>query len=115
MNAIPTNTPQAKAKLTEPDSDGARWLFFKCPACKMSHGVPVTGSRAWAWNQSLTRPTLSPSLLVTMPPSPYRCHFFLVDSRIYYLGDCSHEMKGQTVELPDPEAAPDSDPQQPFI
>jgi hypothetical protein len=29
------------------------------------------------------------------------CHSFVTDGRIQFLGDCTHELAGQTVELPD--------------
>jgi hypothetical protein len=36
------------------------------------------------------------------------CHSFVTDGRIQYLGDCTHAMAGQTVDLPDiPSAHPD--------
>lgn len=32
---------------------------------------------------------------------PYVCHSFVRNGRIEYLGDCTHHLKGQTVDLPD--------------
>jgi hypothetical protein len=32
------------------------------------------------------------------------CHYFIVDGRIRYCGDCQHELAGQTVDLPDLES-----------
>ncbi len=29
-----------------------------------------------------------------------RCHTFITDGRIQFLGDCSHKLAGQTVDLP---------------
>jgi hypothetical protein len=65
-------------------------------------------------------PTFTPSILVTgvaqltkdehaaymrgegLPPArPLRCHSFVTDGRIQFLGDCTHELAGQTVDLPD--------------
>jgi hypothetical protein len=37
-------------------------------------------------------------------PSPFtcqRCHSFLVDGQIQFLGDCTHALAGQTVPLPE--------------
>lgn len=84
-------------------------LSFHCPGCKRGHGVPVDGSRGWVWNQSLEKPTLSPSILVTYNGSdagvdgapPAVCHSFVTDGRIQFLSDCTHELAGQTVDLPD--------------
>jgi len=33
--------------------------------------------------------------------SEYRCHSFVRDGRIEFLSDCTHALKGQTVDLPD--------------
>lgn len=33
------------------------------------------------------------------------CHSFVTDGRIQYLGDCTHSLANQTVDLPDWEAA----------
>ncbi|CAG0967232.1 hypothetical protein MTYP_01060 [Methylophilaceae bacterium] len=88
-------------------------LSFHCPGCKRGHGVPVDGSRGWVWNQNLEKPTLSPSILVTYPANPNAaeefkewrtkriCHSFVTDGRIQFLSDCTHELAGQTVDLPD--------------
>jgi hypothetical protein len=29
------------------------------------------------------------------------CHSFVTDGRIRYLGDCTHDLKGQTIDLPE--------------
>lgn len=84
-------------------------LSFHCPGCRRGHGVPVDGSRGWVWNQNLEKPTLSPSILVTYNGSdagadgapPAVCHSFVTDGRIQFLSDCTHELAGQTVDLPD--------------
>jgi hypothetical protein len=46
------------------------------------------------------RPTISPSLAVG-PNTSFRCHSFIRDGQIQFLDDCWHELKGQTVEIPD--------------
>lgn len=84
----------------------------------------------WGWNGNSDRPTFTPSVLVRSghyapgfsnndncwckynaeqgakgeKPAPFKCgqcHTFITDGRIQFLGDCSHELAGQTVELPD--------------
>lgn len=75
--------------------------FFHCPGCKRSHAVRVSGDGAWGFNWNDDKPTFTPSVLVTQPPSSYRCHSFVRDGKIQFLGDCSHELKGQTIELPE--------------
>jgi hypothetical protein len=80
---------------------------FHCPGCKCSHGVPVEGPRAWGWNGSVDAPTFTPSILVQWvktdndKPLPMVCHSFVKDGKIQFLGDCTHELVGQTVEIPE--------------
>lgn len=85
-------------------------LRMYCPGCRCSHQVPVdTGSGDWTWNGSLTAPTLSPSLLVlshftydendNMAKTP-RCHSFVRNGQWQFLGDCTHDLAGQTVVIP---------------
>lgn len=97
--------------------EGGR-VAFMCPGCGMMHHVTVDGSRGWTWNSDADAPTFSPSVLVqgTIPitdeeharimagekveTKPLRCHSFVRDGHIQFLNDCTHELAGQTVELP---------------
>lgn len=92
-------------------------LLFECPGCGGEmHGPLVEaqdGRGPWAWNGSLERPTLSPSVLVRwtrcdaetgLAIEEVVCHSFVRDGRIEYLGDCTHELAGRTVELPELES-----------
>lgn len=81
-----------------------------CPACKHGHKFntpehPTRGGAKWSFNGNLERPTFTPSMLVTCdmrnPPVKTICHSYVTDGRIQFLGDCTHEMKGQTVDLPE--------------
>jgi hypothetical protein len=111
--------------------DGIRTLMFECPGCDMMHQVNVAGSGRpmWTWNGSIERPTFSPSVLVTYDhmseagrarsktfhekhgryptheENPYDvhdiCHSFVTDGHIQFLGDCTHKLAGQTVDLPE--------------
>lgn len=89
-------------------------LLFWCPGCEGAHQVMV-GSGAgprWGYNGDPERPTFTPSVLVRYngkdagidgaPPAV--CHSFVTDGRIQFLGDCTHALAGQTVDLPDFEA-----------
>lgn len=78
---------------------GKRLGFF-CPGCCGGHYVNV-GKGGWDWNGSFTSPTLSPSVLVTghVGGREVRCHSYIRDGKIQFLGDCSHELAGKTVEL----------------
>lgn len=79
--------------------------LFYCPGCKAPHGFSVAPDEAGvpAWEMHCINPlTLSPSLLVTARGDPeYRCHSFIRNGKIEFLNDCSHELAGQTVPLPD--------------
>ncbi len=90
----------SRAKLTE---HGHVWI--ECPGCRYPH---VSDSR-WKFNGDFDRPTLSPSLLVTTPAigdddfaiAATRCHSFVREGKIQFLGDCTHDLAGQTVDLPE--------------
>lgn len=81
-----------------------RYRFY-CPGCKCDHSYDCRtdgGRPSWTFNGDLELPTFTPSLLY-----PDRvCHLFVTDGRIQYLGDCTHELAGHQVDLP--EIEPDS-------
>lgn len=78
---------------------------FRCPGCDNYHVVRADGT--WTFNEDFEQPTLSPSVLITETKTTDgrlvipRCHSFIRDGRIEFLGDCSHALAGQTVELPE--------------
>lgn len=84
---------------------GTRSMLFECPGCDSLHVVYVGGAGhpVWSFNESLERPTVSPSVLVTWTEFdvPKVCHSFINDGRIQFLGDCTHALAGQTVDLPE--------------
>lgn len=98
-------------KHTELDSNGNKigeriWIF--CPGCEEAHAVRVNSKVQpnWTWNGSLESPTFSPSLLCTVkygePGKPDRvCHSFIKEGKMQFLNDCTHDLKGQTVPLPE--------------
>ena len=58
----------------------------------------------WAFNGDLrerSKPTFSPSMLVNGSDPEKRCHSFVKDGNIQFLGDCYHELKNMTMPLPD--------------
>ena len=95
---------------------------FDCPGCKCAHSFDA---KKWSFNGNFGKPTFSPSLLVTSgckcsnhdggdcwcnyeerfkEPAPYKCfvcHSFVENGFIRFLGDCTHELANQTVELTD--------------
>jgi hypothetical protein len=116
-------------KLKKCFGDHAR---FHCPGCDEEHVITVSGPNhpRWDWNGSTEAPTLRPSIRArsghyvegfaggecwctynaahAADPAPFHCrvcHSFVTDGRIEFLGDCTHALAGQTVDLPDLEAA----------
>jgi hypothetical protein len=92
----------------------ANHYAFECPGCEGGHMVRVSGDHpCWGWNGSLDAPTFTPSILVTYPANPNaleefkewrterKCHSFITDGKIQFLGDSFHKLANQTVDLPD--------------
>jgi len=76
--------------------------IFDCPGCKTVHGITTIGPTAWKFNNSLEKPTVTPSILANFTSgNERRCHSYITDGKIKFLGDCYHELKNKTVELPD--------------
>lgn len=109
-------------------------LEFYCPGCKCKHDVnvmPGTPRPLWTWNDSYTAPTLAPSVHVKTghyvtgaepsvceycirdrdedPKYNFKsctvCHSFVREGKIEFLTDCTHELAGQTVDLPELETS----------
>lgn len=84
-------------------------LRFRCPGCGGVHHIQhgADDGPNWGWNGSLTKPTFTPSVLVQYNGAdagrdgapPAVCHSFVTDGRIQFLGDCTHALAGQTVDL----------------
>jgi hypothetical protein len=78
---------------------------FFCPGCGHGHVYYTKGSLAWSFNGNVDSPTFTPSLLNTCPnhPDPKQrvCHLFLTDGKLAYCGDCTHDLAGKTIELPE--------------
>lgn len=72
------------------------WLF-ECPGCRFAH---IFDSR-WTFNDSVERPTFTPSLLVNENSNngKPRCHCVVTDGKIRFLQDSTHALAGRTVEL----------------
>lgn len=102
-----------------PEGDGER-LLFHCPGCGSVHG-PTVGPGSgplWTFNGDHLKPVFSPSLLVTWSewtpngaPADqgvwvnHVCHSFIgcngaQPGQIIFLGDCTHPLAGQTVDIP---------------
>lgn len=84
-----------------------RTVWMWCPGCDHAKGIPVPAEDGtlppegphWTWNGDLERPTLSPSILQEQGVTLSRCHSYLHEGRWQFLGDCSHELAGRTVDM----------------
>jgi len=83
-----------------------RTLLFWCPGCKCAHVIPIGEGDPprWTYNDNPDKPTFRPSINVTYNGNddyaPAVCHSFVTDGMIEYLGDSTHHLAGQTVEIP---------------
>lgn len=120
----------ARAKLVVDAEGRFRGIRFDCPGCAAAMraaraeycgdgGVvlavdwvppgyevsPQCAGPRWGFNGDLERPTLTPSVLTRFPYGLDQvqvvCHSFVTDGRIQFLGDCTHALAGQTVDLPE--------------
>jgi hypothetical protein len=112
---------QINTKLRRAASDDGldERLAFWCPGCERLHQVQIKGRDPWQFDGALDCPTFSPSIKVTYrhskghsnenpAPVDYRgeyvedvCHFFIRAGRIEFQSDCTHNLAGQTVAIPD--------------
>jgi Family of unknown function (DUF6527) len=69
--------------------------LFYCPACECYHWF--TEDR-WTWNKDYEKPTIRASIL-TKSDKIKICHVYVTDGKIQFLGDCTHEFAGKTVEM----------------
>lgn len=96
------------------DGSHYSWCFY-CPGCEGLHQC----DDRWTFNGDKEKPTFGGSILVHEVPREQlangsslgvvvqsykgrpRCHSFVADGRIEFLSDSTHELRGQTVDLPD--------------
>jgi hypothetical protein len=89
--------------------DGAYFTHAHwCPACNEFHDFaveqPFSNGARWTFDGDVAAPTMTPSMNIRIGPfkdgTMNVCHYYLTCGRILFLGDCTHELKGQTVDLP---------------
>ena len=77
-------------------------LNFPGPVGLLTLPIITSGTRegtgCWTWNGDTERPTLRPSVL-TEQGNYLRCHTWVNDGQAQFLDDCSHELRGQTVDM----------------
>lgn len=84
--------------------DEATHLVIKFPSPAEWLTLPVTNG-GWEWNKSVDAPTLTPSILTKN--HLFVCHSYIIDGKVNFLSDCTHDLKNKTVELEDLDDNPD--------
>ena len=90
----------AKVRLHDDHED--MYVEYKCPGCQLRHVIPTKGPNAWNWNGDVNKPSLSPSVLATRRTGDAvscRCHHYVTNGQIQFLGDCTHKSAGKTVDM----------------
>jgi hypothetical protein len=89
-------------------------VSFWCPGCDQAHTI----GPAWDFNGDDSSPTFTPSVKVegvqwgptsgfhkprhaVAPGGATLCHSFVTEGRIQFLDDSTHNLAGETVDLPD--------------
>ena len=95
----------AKIKINENYHNGTKYYhtqyLYYCKGCGYDHAFALRSEGGHHdFNMDLDKPTISPSLLQNFTVG-HTCHSFIKDGMIQYLGDCDHNLAGQTIELPD--------------
>jgi hypothetical protein len=104
--------------VTQDGFDDPIGYTFKCPGCGDYHcfyvqdpGTPYRGGTEpwpiWTFvNGDIDKPTFRASMLHRLERKDQPtlvCHSFVTDGNIQFLGDCTHALANQTVELPEVE------------
>ena len=85
------------------EADEATHIMLCLPGPIPTRIIPVMikGSRKdtgnWTWNGDTELPTLKPSVRSTDGHNV--CHTFITDGKVIFLGDCTHELANQTLDL----------------
>ncbi len=102
------------------DTEHGSMLYMWCPGCDDLHQIEIDQARptAWHWDGNEGSPTISPSILVggtqwqeghefhkgshtVSVGERTTCHSFVRNGRWEFLGDCTHHLAGQTVDMVD--------------
>lgn len=109
----------AKVRIISGDKAHPKAVAIACKACDEEHTIftkaPQGFQAEWRFNGDYDKPTFSPSVRVQFTKyengfqnwepgqetEDITCHFNITEGKIIYHGDCTHSMKGKTIELPD--------------
>lgn len=70
---------------------------------------PAPSGARWTWDNNVEAPTFRPSMVVSTAAyvddgaviPEERCHYYLSAGKLLFLDDCTHALRGQTVDLPE--------------
>ena len=85
------------------EANEASHLMFNVPGPIPTRILPViikgdrAGTPCWSWNGDTEKPTIKPSVLSNN--GTITCHSFINDGQVQFLGDCTHELANQTLDL----------------
>jgi hypothetical protein len=72
-----------------------------CPGCKEMHILPIR-QNGWTYqNMESAEPTATPSFLHTLDRHGRTCHYILTGGVLNFCSDCTHDLAGKPVQLPD--------------
>jgi hypothetical protein len=90
-------------KLQTTDTEGD-YLHY-CPACRQMHLINTRrknqNGAQWTFDGNMEKPTFSPSINILKEGGGSQCHYFIQVGYILYAQDSHHDMKGQTIEMPE--------------
>jgi hypothetical protein len=123
-NQLQLETIMVKAVIKMADDGTFYGITTYCPGCVYMGGAPMPttlpvnwlppgatespyqkGKPHWDFNGDFDKPTFSPSINSWWGGDNgiplHRCHSFVRDGKIQFLGDCTHSLANQTVDLAD--------------
>lgn len=104
----PVMTVRRTSRYSDPE-DGPKWrtCWMWCPGCDHAVAIPVVGEDGtlppdgphWSWDGNVETPTFDPSILQHPGGSMPLCHSYVRGGRWEFLGDSTHALAGQTVDM----------------
>jgi hypothetical protein len=85
---------QISAKMRKTTHGFAWW----CPGCEEVHPLPF--ERGWTFDGNLDAPTFSPSFKHDWGNGNV-CHYIVTAGQVNFCADCTHDLAGKTVQMPD--------------
>lgn len=109
MKALPVILVPVQGYVPVPAAEATHvTLHFPGPSGRITLPVIQRGTRegtgCWTWNGDTEKPTLRPSVLtegITRigEKVKFRCHTWVTDGKAQFLDDCSHDLRGQTIDM----------------